>query len=130
MELKTLLEDERGSINVLVGPEFLLMPEVTVFKTRGGFARGGCIHQYSQEHLVVIEGVINYIYEDQITGELEEVELTTGDRWTIPAKTPHYLISVTDSVIMEWGPKVEEKQAKFGPFREKVLEWNKKLLQQ
>ena len=127
MELKTLLEDVRGSINVIVGPEFLLMEEVTMFKTRGGYARGGCIHNESEEHLVVIEGVIDYFYRDPLTGEEDAVELTTGDRWTIPPKTPHYLVSKTDSIVIEWGPKVAEKQAKHAEFRQRVDEWNRNL---
>lgn len=128
MELKTLLEDKRGSINIIVGLEFSLFPEITLFKTNKGYARGGCIHSESEEHLVVIEGTIKYIYQEQLTKEIEEVELEVGDRWSIPPNTPHYLISITDSIVMEWGPKVEEKQVKHEDFRKRVDEWNQKLV--
>ena len=119
MELTNINEDSRGFIKTLVG-DLQTAPEVTIFKTRAGMARGGCIHSRSVEHLVVIEGIITYICgEEHLAKTLE-----AGQSVTIGANIPHYYISMTDSIVMEWGPQIDEKQAKHDRFRKIVLDIN------
>lgn len=122
MELKTIHTDDRGSISALTG-ELVTVPEVTVFHTKAGYARGGCIHMQSKEHLVVIEGMIEYIYMDPWGGISRRV-LLSGNSITIQPATPHYCISMTDSILMEWGPTLEEKKGKHAEFRAIVDEIN------
>jgi mannose-6-phosphate isomerase-like protein (cupin superfamily) len=119
MELTNINEDSRGFIKTLVG-DLSFVPEITIFKTKAGMARGGCIHPNSQEHLVVVEGTINYIYR-MIDSTLQYKVLTVGESITIVPNVPHYFISITDSIVLEWGPKIEEKQDKYEEFRKIVL---------
>lgn len=118
-------EDIRGSIHSVVG--LISCPEVSVFKTNKGFARGGCVHSKSQEHLCVIEGEIEYHYEN-LFGVRLILHLDVGRSITIEPNTPHYFVSKTDSIVMEWGPSMEEKQAHHERFRKEVLEHNSKVL--
>jgi len=115
MELNSIHNDNRGSINVLVG-DLTTVPEVTIFRTKAGYARGGCIHMKSREHLVVIEGMIEYFHTDQWGGSLKRIFLS-GNSITIQPAIPHYYVSKTDSIVMEWGPLLEEKKGKHEAFR-------------
>lgn len=118
MELTAVNEDARGFIKILTG-DLKSTPEVTIFKTASGMARGGCIHPISKEHLVVIEGTINYIY-----GKPQGIQykiLTAGESITIGPDVPHYFVSITDSVVLEWGPPIEEKQERYEEFRKIVM---------
>lgn len=119
MKLTDINTDSRGFIKTLVG-DLESTPEVTVFKTRAGMARGGCIHSKSAEHLVVIEGIITYICGEEHLSRT----LTAGQSITIEAGIPHYYISMTNSVVMEWGPQLDEKQEKHERFRKIVLDIN------
>jgi mannose-6-phosphate isomerase-like protein (cupin superfamily) len=122
MELKQINKDKHGFINLLLGDEILNYPEITIFKTEAGMSRGGCFHEFSREHLVVIEGAIRYVYEEN--GEEKHIVLADGQMITIPPATPHYFISLTDSIVIEWGPTLEEKQAKHEKYRKIVLDIN------
>ena len=119
MQLNKVHSDSRGSIDVLVGEELTTCPEVTIFKTKGGMARGGCWHEHSTEHLCVIEGHILYVYKDS-KGLLQSKNLYTGNSFTIPPATAHYFVSITDSIVIEFGPQLSEKQAKHEEFRKVV----------
>ena len=121
MELTTIHSDNRGSISALVG-DLTTVPEVTIFKTKAGYARGGCIHEKSGEALCVIEGMIKYVWGN----DKEEITMTPGRAIVIEPNTPHYYLSVTDSIVMEWGPTLEEKKGKHLEFRAIVDEINKK----
>lgn len=113
-------EDARGFIKAITGG-FETCPELTIMKTNAGFARGGCIHPESKEHLVVIEGVIKYVYgEDQ-----KHKMLQAGQGITIDKNIPHFFLSITDSIVAEWGPQIEEKQGKYQPMRDLVNSINK-----
>ena len=113
MKFAELHSDARGTVNILT--EDLGHPEVTIFTTKKGMARGGCIHHQSKEYVCVISGKIKYVCP-QTT-----VYLTTGDSFTIPKSTPHYFYSVTDSVVAEWGANEEEKKEKHLEYR-KIVE--------
>ena len=105
MKLTELHQDERGSIKILT-EEPLTVPEVTVFETKAGYARGGCVHNMSDEYTTIIEGTVKY----NIRGR--EFRLQKGDSAKIPKNHPHYFISVTDSIVLEWGATPEEKANK------------------
>jgi len=112
MELKTIHADDRGSINLLLG-DLKNYEEVTVFKTNAGYARGGCIHNINDEFVCVIEGCIHYY-----TPRLETpIVLTAGQSTVIQKSTPHYFVSITDSIVMEWGATAEEKKVKQSLYR-------------
>lgn len=118
MELVNIHSDKRGYINLLKGAELSSLEEVTIFKTKKGKARGGCIHRQSCEYVVVIEGTIKYslFYLDVEYN----YTLSKGDNLFIPSSTPHYFVSLTDSVVLEWGAREEEKKEKHTPTREIV----------
>lgn len=105
MKLETIHTDRRGSINLLTG-DLKQFQEVTVFKTGQGFARGGCIHAKNCEYVTVIEGAVRYK-----VGSKDRI-LSCGQIMVVPKNTPHYFISLTDSVVLEWGATPEEKFVK------------------
>jgi len=109
MDMQKIHEDERGSIHVITG--FEDTPEVTLFYTKEGYARGGCIHKDSDEHCVVIEGLILY----RIGNALHRLHV--GQTICIPKGTPHYFIAKSNCVVEEWGATVAEKKDKHPEFR-------------
>jgi mannose-6-phosphate isomerase-like protein (cupin superfamily) len=104
MKLTDIHEDKRGKIMLLT--EDMSYPEITIFTTKAGLARGGCIHNISDEYTCVIEGIVEY----DLNGE--KTILKTGESLFISRGTPHYYRSLTDSVVMEWGANPKEKQKK------------------
>ena len=121
MKLTKIHSDSRGEINILEG--LSKYPEVTIFKTKKDHARGGCIHNVSDEYNVVIEGIIEYIFD---FGSHKEVKkLFPGDTIFIPKGTPHYFISLMDSIVLEWGATLEEKKEKHLKTRAVVDKINK-----
>ena len=113
--------DSRGSISSLLG-NLGPYPEVTIFETKKGYARGGCIHSISSEHICVLVGEICFVYGDNKESKL----MKAGETLTIPPKTPHSFIALEDSVVMEWGPQMIEKKEKHLEFRAVVDEINRK----
>ena len=105
MKLDTIHKDRRGSISLMT-EDLKQFQEVTVFNTKGGFARGGCIHKKSEEFTIVIEGAVRYVMGGK------GLILVCGQSTTIPKNTPHYFISLVDSVVIEWGALPEEKAEK------------------
>jgi mannose-6-phosphate isomerase-like protein (cupin superfamily) len=129
LQLNKIHSDARGSINSLLG-DLLQYPEVAIFETKKGYARGGCIHSQSCEHICVLSGEIHFIYE-QYNGPtlqpiLKEVKLLAGQSLTIPPMTPHYFLAKSDSIVMEWGPQMEEKNERHLAFRKIVDAINSK----
>jgi mannose-6-phosphate isomerase-like protein (cupin superfamily) len=96
----------------------LAYPEVTIFHTKAGMARGGCVHNLSDEYTCVINGIVEYR-----VGESTFL-LQDGDSMVIPRGMPHYLFSISDSVVLEWGATEEEKKEKHPEFRAMVDEIN------
>lgn len=119
LKLKQIHKDDRGEIYLILG-NLKEYEEITLFSTNKGFARGGCIHKINDEFNVVLEGKIRYF-----VGE-KEVLMKAGDSLKIPRDTPHYFISLTDSLVSEWGCSPEEKIEKYKPFRDIVDNINKK----
>ena len=120
IELIKIHDDARGEIYLLQG-DFVEHEEITVFITRETFARGGCIHKINDEFCVVLEGKIKYFI-----GDNEPKIFQKGQSVTIPSNTPHYFLSLTDSLVLEWGATPQEKKEKHELFRKKVEEINKK----
>ena len=121
MKLETIQTDKRGSINLLLD-DLKTLEEVTIFITKSGYARGGCIHELHDEHCCVIEGEVAY-YIGQ--GGYCCTILEMGDSIIIPKNTPHLFTSLTDSVVLEWGAIPAEKQCKHVEFRAIVDKINK-----
>jgi mannose-6-phosphate isomerase-like protein (cupin superfamily) len=116
IKLSKIHSDNRGSIKSLLGKELLPYPEVTLFHTKKGFARGGCIHSVSSEHICVLAGEIDFFYTENET----QLTMKAGDSFTIPPVTPHYFVALQDSVVLEWGPQMSEKGERHLGFRAKV----------
>jgi mannose-6-phosphate isomerase-like protein (cupin superfamily) len=106
-------EDGRGRISLLT--ELQHFHEVSIFETKKGRSRGGCIHMFSDEYCCVIEGEVEYHM-----GSISK-KLKAGDMILVPRATPHYFVSITDSVLMEWGPSPEEKKDKH-PATRKIVD--------
>ena len=113
MKLDLIHQDKRGCILSLISDK-LPYPEITVFETNAGFARGGCIHNISDEYCTVIAGQVEYVIGDELH------VLSDGMSIKIPKGTPHYFISWGSSVVLEWGATVAEKKEKHAEFRQIV----------
>jgi mannose-6-phosphate isomerase-like protein (cupin superfamily) len=117
MEIKKVHQDKRG-LTYSITDEDLQWHELVLFRTNGkNCARGGCIHEHSKEYLTVLEGEIEYFFGEKG----EKIILGVGDSFTIEPNTPHYFVNLSEtSLVMEWGPPLEEKQSKHERFREIV----------
>lgn len=124
MDLKKIHSDNRGDINILT--DLNHYPEATIFETKSGYSRGGCIHNIHDEYICVIEGTVDYTFGDKDGDKIYKIRLNDGETYKIPKGTPHYFYSVTDSVVMEWGASPSEKSNKHEVFRKIVDESNKK----
>jgi len=118
LKLKEIHKDYRGKIYLLKG-DLKEHKEITIFHTKKGFARGGCIHKLNNEFNTVLEGKIHYFIGN------DELMMTKGKSIKIPRNAPHYFISLTDSLVIEWGCIPEEKIEKYKPFRDIVDNINK-----
>jgi quercetin dioxygenase-like cupin family protein len=119
LEIKKVHEDERGEIYTIPLEKD---KELTILMTNKGYARGGCVHFKNNENCIVVKGKIQYFKGDT------NITLTMGDTVYIPKGTPHFYISETDSILMEWGATLKEKDTKHVPFRNIVLDINKKRM--
>ena len=124
MNLKLIHEDFRGKIESLLGTSY---DEIALLTTKAGYARGGCVHKESMEHVVVLEGSIEFHYH--VPSETYETLklMEAGDSITIYPNVPHYYVSTTDSIVIEWGPKMSEKNEKDLIMRTIVEEHNKNV---
>lgn len=119
MKLEKIHKDNRGEI-YLLKEDLKEHKEITLLITKKGFARGGCIHRLNNEFNTVLEGQIRYF-----NGE-DEFMLKKGDTVKTPSNIPHYFISLTDSLVIEWGCDPKEKSEKYKPFRDIVNKINEK----
>lgn len=113
MKSNLIHSDKRGRILSLVGDN-LPFDEVTIFETNAGFARGGCVHNLNDEYCTVISGQVEYVIGEELH------VLTDGMSITIPKGTPHYFISWGSSIVLEWGPTIEEKKERHQEYRQIV----------
>ena len=117
MEINKVHEDERGEIYTITGEE-MSTPEITLLITNKGFARGGCVHKLHDEFCVCVEGLVEHYVEGKPERETDPApqhkegfnltNLIKGKPVLIPHEKPHYLYSKTDSVVLEWGAKIDE----------------------
>ncbi len=119
LSLEKIHEDQRGEIYLIKG-DLKEHQEITMFTTKKDFARGGCIHRINNEFNTVLEGEIRYFIGDK------NLVMKKGDSVVIPKNSPHYFISLTDSLVQEWGCTPEEKIEKHKEFRAIVDEINKR----
>jgi mannose-6-phosphate isomerase-like protein (cupin superfamily) len=123
IEFSKIHEDERGAIFLLTG----LFPEdkeVTLFITKKGYARGGCIHRKNMEYFCVLEGIIKYKIENCF--DSKPVIYSKGQGDSIGIGKQHYFTSLTDSMVIEWGATPTEKKEK-GIWRKYVDKINGKM---
>ena len=118
-DIKKVHEDERGEIFVIPCTK---EKDLAMFKTKKGYARGGCVHVFDDEYFVVIKGKIACIIDD------EYLEYDEGMSGMIPRNSPHMTIALTDSILMEWGARRDDKNVYHEDYREKVKKINKKMV--
>jgi hypothetical protein len=111
MKLSKIHQDERGEIWILL----IDGEEHTFLTSKKNFARGGCIHRFSKEHAVVIEGTVEY----HVRGRKPKV-YKKGESLSIPPNCPHYFVALEDSITLEWGATPEEKKEKYKQWRKVV----------
>ena len=135
MKLEKIYEDERGEIFTITGEE--INTEITMLLTNKGFARGGCIHELRDEFCVCVEGLVEHYIkgidsEKQVSPAPQHKDgfkftnLHKGKPVLIPHGLPHYLYSKTDSVILEFGAKMDDAK-KHPETREFIDQINKKV---
>jgi mannose-6-phosphate isomerase-like protein (cupin superfamily) len=119
-KLDQVHKDQRGEIYALK-KGLKDNKEIAFLRTNKGFARGGCIHRINDEFSVILEGKVHYFIGDN------ELVVGEGELIKIPRNTPHCFISLTDSLIAEWGCLLEEKVEKYKPLKDMVDKINKNL---
>jgi mannose-6-phosphate isomerase-like protein (cupin superfamily) len=117
MEFKKVHEDRRGKIFTITDDE---MRELTILCTNKDFARGGCLHRKNKEFCLVIKGKIGFQKGS------DAFILTEGDSLLIGKSIPHCFKSLTDSVVLEWGVTLDDKQEKDPDMLKVVNEINDK----
>lgn len=115
LNLRLIHKDNRGEIYLITGDSLKEHEEITLFTTKKGYARGGCIHNKNDEFCLVLEGSIKYF----IGKEYPEM-MWKGMSTVIPKAQPHYFIAETDCLVAEWGATPSEKKEKHSQFREIV----------
>ena len=103
MNFNKIHGDDRGEIGVMWG---LGCPEVSIFTTLKGKARGGCLHPESDEYIAVISGSIVLKTPNM------DIIMKRGHTELIPRNTPHCFVAIEDCAVMEWGPHAREKGIK------------------
>lgn len=99
MILNKIQEDNRGSIFILEGLSDF--SELKLIKTNKGYARGGCVHSQN-EYFYILEGKLDLFIGSEIYKNI-----SSGFGIIISAYQPHYIVSLTDSIFMEYGADFE-----------------------
>jgi mannose-6-phosphate isomerase-like protein (cupin superfamily) len=115
MKLDMIHSDYRGAIWTLM----IDGTEHTFLKSNKGYARGGCVHKFSIEHVVILEGSVEY----HIQGKKIRV-YKKGQSLSIQPNRPHYFVALENSTVVEWGPSPEEKKEKHPEWRKVVDQIN------
>jgi mannose-6-phosphate isomerase-like protein (cupin superfamily) len=118
LKIKKVNEDKRGAIYTIVGDDLKELKEIVLLVTKEGFARGGCVHNNSKEHFIVVEGEVEYHIGRS------KYRFKTGCKDFICKKIPHYFKSLTDSIVIEFGVNPEEKGIKDEEMKKLVDEIN------
>lgn len=107
---KLVHSDERGEIYIAPWKK---ERDIAIFTTKQGYARGGCIH-HDDEFFVVIAGEVGCTIDDEYR------IYKAGMSDCIKKNIPHMTVSLTDSVIMEWGARRDDKNTYHEGYRKKV----------
>lgn len=122
MQFKFEGEDSRGKVwSFMIGDiEYIL------FFTKAGCMRGGDYHSRRQYNLV-LEGAIDFIrlYVLSIDSTEMNDSYYNGEMTVTPANVPHYMVSITDSYVLEWH-ELPKTRAIYEPYR-KLVEESKKI---
>jgi len=113
MNITKAHEDRRGYTYSLKDDN-LVYPEVSIFFTKKGFARGGCIHD-DDEYFCVVSGEVCLVLDGMF-------QLSDGMVKKILKDTPHYFVAQTNCIVMEWG--CQEKGQKDPDYRDIVKQIN------
>lgn len=123
LDIKRVNQDKRGEIYVISG-DSLPFPELTLLITKQGFARGGCVHENHDEHTIILDGEVTYFKKGRAPSSLKADETQFSGTFN-PKGVPHYMVSLTNSVVLEWGAPAEEKGKHYKPYRDIVERINK-----
>lgn len=96
LKLERVHQDKRGEIYSLMDKSWLA--NIVLLITEQGCARGGCVHKESDEYVTVLGGRIKFYIEG-----MEPRILKKGDNIIVPCGKPHYFVSLTSSLVIEWG---------------------------
>ncbi len=117
-KLETVCTDERGKIwsTIINDKEYILLETVK------GEVRGGDYHQ-SAQHDYVLKGRVMWIEKTCLScPDRKGQELTLllqGDEYVSQPNMPHMLVSLDESLVLEWLEGIPEKQY-YKPFRDKI----------
>jgi len=114
LESKLIHKDSRGTITCF----YIDGVEYTILQTRKGFARGGCIHNVV-EHAAVLQGEVEYHIRGNAAFKVQK-----GDNVHVQSETPHYFVSLTDSIVLEWNAPPDQKKRKDTEWRSMVEKIN------
>ena len=120
MKIKLVHKDVRGSTYSITGRELCGLPEVALFYTKQGYARGGCVHYGYDEDFLLLKGEIHF-FDDKTT-----FALSSGESFHINKGTAHGFKALTDCVCMEVGVPPEHKGDKDKRMHEKIARINEK----
>jgi len=106
ISFKHIHKDSRGEIMCFYKDGI----EYTLLTTKKGYARGGCVHPRNLEHFVILHGTVRYA----IMYPSDELFRTYGEGESgfIPHGIPHYFVALEDSMTLEWGAEIDEKNTR------------------
>lgn len=120
LKIKKINEDKRGKIYIITGDDLKELKEATLLITKKDFARGSCVHKEYDEHCIVLEGKVHYVINEA------NIDMEKGNYELIPKSAPHYFVSLTDSVVLEFGVNPDDKGLKDEKMKKVVDEINGK----
>jgi len=115
MDFKFEGEDSRGKVwSFKIGDV-----EYILFYTKKGGMRGGDYHS-KRQYNIVLSGAIGLTILSKIFGEIP-LTLKEGQSIAIQEEIPHYMISLTDSYVLEWHELPKTRKI-YEPYRKIVME--------
>lgn len=115
---KLIHRDKRGKIWIaeFMGKEYLLL------ETKAGFYRGGDYHQTRQTD-IVLRGSILWVMKKNgysTTRYMRERDINVN-----PPLLPHMMISITDSLVLEWLEEPQPNKTYYKSYRDIINEANR-----
>ena len=114
--------DERGEIHTFEvdGAEF------SVMLTKKGYARGGDHHK-TRQYVAALRGSID-LHIRKSDGEEGVYTVNAGEHFVILKNLPHYMVSTTDSITIEWIEGGYGDTEYDTVFRKRVVRLNQRVL--